>query len=141
MILMGSAEPPPLRPLDEGRSARSSASRGCQMFQLPCLIDDVNTMAREAIGALDALPADALWGAEFDRDIYERLVIKGDVVGEDFRATGAEILRHLARIEPEERFARELDSAMRRLRDAINGSYRTAVAFGVERATSIQRAA
>ncbi|MPQ93231.1 hypothetical protein [Thioclava sp. JE_KL1] len=111
------------------------------MFQKPSLIDDVNTLASVAIDALDALPADALRGAEFDRDFCERLVVEGDVFGEGFREAGAEILRHLARIEPEERFARELDSAMRRLRDAINGSYRTAVAFGVEHASSIQRAA
>ncbi|OOY06895.1 hypothetical protein [Thioclava sp. F36-7] len=111
------------------------------MFQQPNRIDTVNSMAREAIDALDALPTEALRGAEFDRDICERLVINGEVIGEDFREAGAEILRHLARIEPEERFARELDSAMRRLRDAINGSYRTAVAFGAEHASSIQRAA
>ncbi|OOY05869.1 hypothetical protein [Thioclava sp. F28-4] len=111
------------------------------MFQQPSLIDDVKAIARVAIDALDALPADVLRGAEFDRDICERLVTKGDVFGEDFREAGAELLRHLARIEPEERFARELDSAMRRLRDAINGSYRTAVAFGAEHASSIQRAA
>ncbi|PWE48989.1 hypothetical protein DEM26_14050 [Thioclava sp. NG1] len=111
------------------------------MFQQPSLIDDVNTLAREAIDALDALPADALRGAECDRDFCERLVVKGDVFGEEFREAGAEILRHLARIEPEERFAREFDSAMRRLRDAINASYSMAVAFGAERVTSIQRAA
>ncbi len=111
------------------------------MFQRPNRIDDVNTMARVAIDALDALPADALRGAECDRDSCERLVTEGDVVGEDFREAGADILRHLARIEPDERFARELDSAMRRLRDAINCSYHTAVAFGVEHATSIHRAA
>ncbi|QPZ90647.1 hypothetical protein [Thioclava electrotropha] len=111
------------------------------MFQKPSLIDTVNTMAREAIDALDALPADALRGAERDRDYCERLVIKGDVLVEDFREVGAKILRHLARIEPEERFARELDSAMRRLRDAINGSYRVSLGLGAERATSFQRAA
>ncbi|OOY16195.1 hypothetical protein [Thioclava sp. DLFJ4-1] len=111
------------------------------MFQQPNRIDDVNTMAREAIDALYALPVDALRGAEFDRDICERLVVKGDVFGADFREAGAEILRLLARIEPEGRFARDLDSAMRRLRDAINASYSAAVAFGAERATSTQRAA
>ncbi|MBC7145989.1 MAG: hypothetical protein H5U24_11365 [Thioclava marina] len=111
------------------------------MFQQPNRIDTVNTMARVAIDALDTLPADALRGAKFDREFCERLVIKGEVVGEDFREAGAQVLRHLARIEPEERFVRELDSAIRRLRDAINGSYSTAVAFGAARAIGTQRAA
>jgi hypothetical protein len=111
------------------------------MFQQPNRIDTVNTMAHEAIDALDALPADVLRGAEFDRDICERLVTKGDFFGEDFREAGAEILRHLARIEPEEGVARELDSAMRRLRDAINGSHRIVADLGAECTTSIQRAA
>ncbi|OWY16211.1 hypothetical protein B6V73_13595 [Thioclava sp. JM3] len=111
------------------------------MFQQPNRIDTVKAMAREAIDALDALPADALRGAEFDRDFCARLVINDELVGEDFREAGAEILRHLARIEPDETIARELDRAMRRLRDAINGSYCTAVAFSIERASSIQQAA
>ncbi|OWY18091.1 hypothetical protein B6V73_05645 [Thioclava sp. JM3] len=111
------------------------------MFQQPKRIETVKVMAREAIYALEALPADVLRGAERDRDLCEQLVVEGDVFGEDFREAGAEILRHLARIEPDETIARELDRAMRRLRDAINGSYRTAVAFSVERATSIQGAA
>ncbi|PFG63580.1 hypothetical protein AXZ77_2188 [Thioclava sp. ES.031] len=111
------------------------------MFQQPSRIDTVNTMTSAAIDALDALPADALRGAEFDRDFCERLVIKGDVFGEDFREVGAEILRHLARIEPDETIAREFDSAMRRLRCAINASYRLAVDLGVEQRTAIRRAA
>ena len=111
------------------------------MFQQPNRIDTVKAMARVAIDALHALPADALRGAEFDRDFCERLVIKGDVFGEDFRETGAEILRYLARIEPEEQFARELDSAMRRLRDAINGSYRASVDLDADQRASIHLAA
>ncbi|PFG62717.1 hypothetical protein AXZ77_1303 [Thioclava sp. ES.031] len=111
------------------------------MFQQPNRIGTVKTMAHEAIDALDALPADALRGAECDRDSCERLVTEGDVVGEDFREAGAEILRHLARIEPDETIAREFDSAMRRLRDAINASYRLAVDLGVEQRTAIRRAA
>ncbi|OWY03760.1 hypothetical protein B6V75_10085 [Thioclava sp. F1Mire-8] len=111
------------------------------MFQRPNRIGDVNTMAREAIDALVALPVDALRGAECDRDLCERLVIKGEVLGDEFREAGADLLRHLARIEPDETIVRKLDNAMRRLRDAINGSFRTAVAFGVEHASSIQRAA
>ncbi|MBC7147561.1 MAG: hypothetical protein H5U24_19535 [Thioclava marina] len=141
MILTGSAEPQPLRPLDEGRSARNSALNGCPMFQQPNRIDTLNTIAHKAIDALDALPADALRGAERDRNFCERLVVEGDVFGVEFREAGAEILRHLARIEPEERFARDLDRAMRRLREAINASYSMAVAFGAECTTSIQRAA
>lgn len=104
-------------------------------------IDTVNTIARKAIDALDALPADILGGTERDRDFCERCVIKGAVIGEEFRAAGAAILRHLARNEPDETTARELDKAMRQLRDAINASYSMAVAFGAERVTSIQQAA
>ncbi|OOY12337.1 hypothetical protein BMG00_00240 [Thioclava marina] len=111
------------------------------MFQQPNRIDTLNTMAREAIDALDALPAETLRGAERDRDVCERLVTEGDVVGEEFREVGADLLRHLARVDPEEGFAQELDRSMRRLRDAINASYSMAVAFGAERATSIQQAA
>lgn len=111
------------------------------MFQQPSLIDDVNTIASAAIDALDALPTDVLRGAERKRTLCERLVMNGEVVSEDFREAGAEILRYLVRIEPDETIVRELDRAMRRLRDAINGAYRTAVARGVEHASSIQRAA
>ncbi|WP_210402325.1 hypothetical protein [Thioclava sp. DLFJ4-1] len=141
VILTGSAEPQSLRPLDEGRSARSSALEGCPMFQQPNRIDNEKAMARVAIDALHALPADALRGAERDCDFCERLVINGEVIGEDFRAAGAAILRHLARIESEERFARELDNAMRQLRDVINSSYRVSVDLGAACATSIERAA
>ncbi|OOY04569.1 hypothetical protein [Thioclava sp. F28-4] len=72
------------------------------MFQQPSLIGDVNAMAREAIDALDALSTDALRGAELDRDFCERLVAKDEVVGEEFREASADLLRYLARIEPEE---------------------------------------
>ncbi|KFE33485.1 hypothetical protein [Thioclava atlantica] len=93
------------------------------MFHQMNPIDDVISTARAALEALDVLPPVCLFGTEEDRNFFQEIVTRGEVLGEDFRDCGASLLRHLARVEPDEEFERNIDTAIRQIRDAINGSY------------------
>jgi len=97
---------------------------GTDFERVEDLAADAACAAREAVEALQDLPYDLFKPIQTNLARVAEWVRQRHVLSDDFRACCQDLLRDLARIEPDDTTARPIDHAMRRLRDALNGSHR-----------------
>ncbi|WP_295536894.1 hypothetical protein [uncultured Thioclava sp.] len=98
-------------------------------LQLDLRDEDLNRIQTLALKARDSphdLPQDYLRGTLCDLQFFEAQIVQQRVLSEAFRDASSALLRHLARIEPDEDQAFALDRVIWHLRDALNASHRGA---------------
>jgi len=106
---------------------------GTDFERVEDLAADAACAAREAVEALQDLPYDQFKPSQSSLARVAEWVRQRHVLSDDFRACCQDLLRDLARIEPDDTTARPIDLATRRLRDALNGSHRVADLLVAER--------
>lgn len=89
--------------------------------------------ARTAIDAIQALSPETARSLEPSLRYVIEAVAKRRILSADFRDYAQNVLRQLARIDPEGEEAEALDTVLRGLRDALEGSHRVADLIAAEK--------
>lgn len=107
--------------------------RGTDFDRIEDIAADAITTARSAVAAIEDLPYDIFKPIQSYEKILRDAVERRRILTDDARLAMEEMLRQLARVEPDEATAALLDRLMRSLRDALESSHRVADLLAAER--------
>jgi hypothetical protein len=107
--------------------------RGTDFDRVEDIAADAIAATRAAVAALDDLPYEIFKPFQTHEKILRDAVERRRILTDDIRLVMEEMLRHLARLDPDDATAALLERLVGRLRDALEGSHRVADLLAAER--------